>query len=158
MSLEPETFIYIFSTPNMEKSHAFLEVRLLGFFNCIDDTHNRFQFHTQFQKNISNFQALSKMFLEVWGLPDKDHKRGEEVCLAKFFFRMVFKVGGWAFQSEASPYGLVVTKRQKIGARLPPTHASSKTFKMSKWKSMKCNNMKKIKIQRKNILEWKINI
>ena len=115
------------------------------------------------KKNTSNFQALSKMFLEVWELPDKDHKRGEEVCLAKFFFRMVFKVGGWAFQSEASPYGLVVTKRQKIGARLPPTHASSKTFKMSKWKSMKCNTMKKIKNQREkseknlpwNILEWK---
>ena len=51
MSLERETFIYMFSIPNMEKSHAFLEVRL-GFFNCIDDTHNRFQFHTQSKKNI----------------------------------------------------------------------------------------------------------
>ena len=106
MSLEPETFIYIFSTPNMEKSHAFLEVRLLGFFNCIDDTHNRFQFHTQFQKNISNFQALSKMLLEVWELSEYQKriiKGGKKFVLQNSFFAWFSKWVGGHFKVKQVP-------------------------------------------------------
>ena len=63
MSLERETFIYIFSIPNMEKSHAFLEVRL-GFFLTALMTHTIGFNSTLNLRKISNFQVLSIFLLD----------------------------------------------------------------------------------------------